>query len=195
MHRACQTNGNTLRPSGPIRGRRLSSNGTGPRPGHDPYAPFRRPDFRRLLIAWALSGFANKMQTVAVGWYVYERTGSALAIGWVGLAQFAPALLFFLPAGQLVDRHERRRLLVASFSVAAAASLLMLATAWQSGPLAWLYLGCFINGSAQALQRPARAALMPGVVPLDILPQALSWAMGSFQAATFCGSRGRLTPP
>lgn len=154
---------------------------------HDPYAPFRRPDFRRLLTAWALSGFANKMQTVAVGWYVYERTGSALAIGWVGLAQFAPALLFFLPAGQLVDRHERRALLLASFSVAACASLLMLLTAWHEGPLAWLYLGCFINGSAQALQRPARAALMPGVVPLEILPQALSWAMGSFQAATFCG--------
>ena len=158
-----------------------------PLSAHDPYAPFRRPDFRRLLGAWALSGFANKMQIVAVGWYVYERTGSALAIGWVGLAQFAPALLFFLPAGQLVDRHERRSLLVASFAVAACASLLMFGTVWQEASLAWIYLACFINGTAQSLQRPARAALMPGIVPLEMLPQALSWAMGSFQAATFCG--------
>ena len=154
---------------------------------HDPYAPFRRPDFRRLLGSWALSGFANKMQTLAVGWYVYERTGSALAIGWVGLAQFAPALLLFLPAGQLVDRYERRSLLIASFSVAACGSLLMLFTAYTHGSLGWLYLACAINGSAQALQRPARAALMPGIVPLDILPSALAWAMGVFQAATFCG--------
>lgn len=154
---------------------------------HDPYAPFRRPDFRRLLGAWALSGFASKMQTLAVGWYVYERTGSALAIGWVGLAQFAPALLLFLPAGQLVDRYERRSLLILAFSVAACASLLMLYTVWAHAGLGWLYLACAVNGSAQALQRPARAALMPTIVPLNILPSALAWAMGCFQAATFCG--------
>ena len=64
------------------------------------------------------------MQAVVLGWDIYERTGSVLAIGWIGVAQFVPSLLFFLPAGQLADRYERRMLLAISFAISAAASLL-----------------------------------------------------------------------
>jgi len=154
---------------------------------HDPYAAFRRPDFRRLLCAWCLSGFANKMQTLAIGWYVYERTGSALSIGWVGLAQFGPALLLFLPAGQLVDRYERRTLLTAALGVSACAALLMMLTALNQWSLGLLYLGCAINSAALTLNRPARASMVPTLVPSDVLPNAVAWAAGSFQAATFSG--------
>ncbi len=154
---------------------------------HDPYAAFRRPDFRRLLCAWVLAGFGQKMQTLAVGWYIYERTGSALAIGYVGLAQFAPALALFLPAGQLVDRHDRRSLMVVSFSVSACAALVMLWTAVEHAAIGWLYLACAVNGAANTLNRPARAALMPSIVPLSVLPNAVAWAAGMFQVATFSG--------
>jgi MFS family permease len=154
---------------------------------HDPYAPFRRPDFRRLLSSWMLSGFANRMQTVAVGWYVYERTGSALAIGWVGLAQFAPVLLLFLPAGHLVDRYERRSVLMGSLVVAALGSLLMFLAVAAHASLGWIYLGCFITGSAMAVNRPVRSSFMPKVVPLAMLPSAVAWAAGMYGAFTFFG--------
>ncbi len=154
---------------------------------HDPYAAFRRPDFRRLLCAWCLSGFANKMQTLAVGWYIYERTGSALAIGWIGLAQFGPALLLFLPAGQLVDRHDRRTLLSVALGISSCAAMLMLLTALNHWPLGLLYLASAINSSALTLNRPARASLVPTLVPGNVLPNAVAWATGTFQAATFAG--------
>ena len=61
--------------------------------------------------------FVYLAQGVAIGWDLYERTGSALALGMVGLLQFAPVILLFLPAGQLADRHDRRSMMALSLLV------------------------------------------------------------------------------
>ena len=73
-----------------------------------------QPAFLRLLVARVLGTGANQMLMVALGWQVYDLTSSAWQLGLVGLVQFVPALLFTLPAGQLADRHDRCRLLVAA---------------------------------------------------------------------------------
>ena len=64
-------------------------------------------DYLRLLSARVTGGGANQMLMVALGWQMYDLTASAWNLGLVGLAQFLPALLLTLPAGHLVDRHDR----------------------------------------------------------------------------------------
>jgi len=72
---------------------------------------FNYPDFTLYQIARFFIVAALEMQSVAVGWQVYEITHRALDLGLVGLAQFLPGVLFFLVAGHAADRHDRRRLL------------------------------------------------------------------------------------
>src|SRR5437764_1267146 len=95
---------------------------------HDPYAAFRIADFRRYMLAGTISTIGGQMQSVAVGWELYERTRSATALGLVGLVQFLPVLLLALPAGHAADRYSRKTLLLV------AQVLLMLGSAG----LAWL---------------------------------------------------------
>ena len=79
---------------------------------HDTYSALRIADYRRLLLANILSSAAFEMQSVAVGWELYERTSSAKALGFVGLVLFIPVVLLALPAGHVADRINRRRLLL-----------------------------------------------------------------------------------
>ena len=65
----------------------------------DPYAVLRNGDFLRYLIRRLVGVLGQQMLTVAVGWELYERTGSSLALGLVGLAGMASMVLLTLPAG------------------------------------------------------------------------------------------------
>ena len=66
---------------------------------HDPYGAMHSPDYRRLLAGNMLASIASQMQSVAVGWELWRRTGSAEALGLMGLVQFLPVFLLALPAG------------------------------------------------------------------------------------------------
>ena len=77
-----------------------------------PYAVLRNRDFRLFLISRFVASFGQQMLTVAVGWELYERTGSAMALAWVGLVQALPIMLLALPAGQLADRLDRGRIVL-----------------------------------------------------------------------------------
>jgi MFS family permease len=70
------------------------------------------PDFADFQFARMFTVLALEMQSVAVGWRVYEITKSPLSLGYVGLAQFLPGIVLFLVAGHAADRIDRRRLLV-----------------------------------------------------------------------------------
>ena len=73
----------------------------------DSYSSLRFRDFRFLLIGAFLTMFARQMITVAIGWELYERTGSAFLLGGIGLAQVIPLIVLFLPAGYISDRYNR----------------------------------------------------------------------------------------
>ena len=79
----------------------------------DPHRKFPA-SFQRFLWTRLLGGTANQMHMVALAWQMYDLTGSAFDLGLVGLAQFIPALIFTLPAGQWVDRVDRRGVLAAA---------------------------------------------------------------------------------
>src|SRR5947208_6975839 len=88
-----------------------------------PYAVLRNRDFRLFLISRFIASFGQQMLTVAVGWELYERTDSALALGLVGLAQMIPMFFFTLPAGHLADNYNRKRIIVAMTLVMAISSI------------------------------------------------------------------------
>ncbi len=156
-------------------------------PDPDPYAAFRLADFRLLISVWLLMSLTVRMQVVALGWDIYERTGSALAVGYVGLALFVPTLLLFLPAGQIADRHDRRVLLVISCIITMLAALGLAWAAMSQATLGWMYASIGVGAIAQAINKPARSALLPSIVPASILPNAVSWTTGAMQLASVAG--------
>lgn len=158
--------------------------------GTDPAASAlrRHPDFLAFRAASASSSFGFQMLSVAVGWQVYAITGRAFDLGLVGLVQFVPSLLLALPAGHVVDRHERRRIvLVAQVVVLAAITVLAALTAsdriGESGILAIL----FVIGIAMAFEFPAQRSMLPSLVPAHVLPRAMATTSAGDQAATIVG--------
>src|ERR1041385_1507561 len=102
---------------------------TGNPPRHDPYAPLRLSSYRRYLGGLVVLIIGQQMQKVAVGWEIYERTGSALNLGYVGLVQFVPLVLLAIPAGHITDSYNRKRVLMISLAITAIAGL---GLAWNS---------------------------------------------------------------
>src|SRR5947209_6966381 len=72
------------------------------------YGALQSRDFRLLLVGIFLAMFGQQMIGVALGWELYERTSSALVLGFVGLAQVLPIIVLFLPAGYIIDRYNRK---------------------------------------------------------------------------------------
>src|SRR5258706_13638736 len=94
---------------------------------HDSYQALRFSGFRLLLIGIFIAGLGEKMIDVAIGWELYERTGSALVLGGVGLALVIPVLLLSLPAGHIIDRLNRTYIVILSQIVLAPGSLCLAA--------------------------------------------------------------------
>lgn len=158
--------------------------------GHEPARLRLRDhhDYLRLLGARIAGTAANQILMVALGWQMYDLTGSAWQLGLVGLLQFLPALLLTLPAWHLVDQHDRRWLLAASLLVqAAVAGVLTLASGggWVS-PNTVLALSTLL-GAARALQMPALQALTPSLVPAELLPRAVAASSSVMQVAIVAG--------
>jgi MFS family permease len=89
----------------------------------------RRRDFALFFAARGLVAFAAQVQTVAIGWQVYDMTGDVMALGYVGLALFLPVVICTLPAGDAADRFDRRRIIALSYVVQAGCAALLAAFA------------------------------------------------------------------
>jgi MFS family permease len=131
---------------------------------------------------------ANQMLMVAVGWQMYDLTGSAWDLGLVGLLQFLPALLLVLVAGHVVDRFHRARIaaLCMLAQVVIATTLALSAHQhWASREL--LLFVSVLLGVVKAFQMPAQQALAPALVPPAVLPRALAFSSMGSQAAIVAG--------
>ncbi len=94
-------------------------------------ALLRNADFTRYILARFLGSLAVQMQTVAVGWQVYEVTRSPLDLGLIGLSQFLPFVLLILPAGHFADTRDRRRIITGCYVLLLLCALLLLAFSWR----------------------------------------------------------------
>jgi MFS family permease len=153
----------------------------------DAYAALRLGDYRCLLAGGVLSSIGQTSQTVAVGWEVYERTSSAWMLGLTGLAQFVPILFLALPAGHFADRHSRKYIYQGAQMLLVLSSLALAIFSLVKAPVE-LTLGClFVIGVARAFLFPARSSLLPQVVPLELLPNAVAWNTTGWQIASISG--------
>jgi len=128
------------------------------------------------------------MQAVAIGWYLYDLTGSAMTLAYAGLAVFAPIALFTLPGGDVADRFDRRRILAAAHLVQAlwAGLLVALASARTAAPAAF-YAVLALSGAARAFSGPAVPSMLPFLVPRERFPNAVALSSSANQTAVVLG--------
>jgi MFS family permease len=162
---------------------------------HDPYAALRVPAYRFYAASYSLAVIGGQIQLSAVDWELYNRTGSKLMLGFLGLAQFIPIALLSLPAGQLADIFNRKKiLLVTQLGLAlwgfVMAGLSVFAThaPWFNAIFPFAVLSVlFLNGVTVTFARPARAAILPNIVPKGIFSNAVTWNSSMFEVASMLG--------
>jgi len=155
--------------------------------GENPYAVLRNRDFALYLIGRLVASLGQQMLTVAVGWELYERTHSALALGLVGLTQMAPMLLLTLPAGHLADNHNRKRIIVSMVFLAALSSLGLTLISTLHADVGWIYICLCAAGTARTFLWPASQAFLPQLVPRQVFSRAVTWSTGAFHLSSVVG--------
>jgi MFS family permease len=135
----------------------------------------RERAFMCLWFARLFGTAASQMMMVAIGWHMYELTGSAWDLGLVGLYQFVPALVLTLWAGHVVDNHHRGRIVAACLITQATVACALFAAVQGGGDSRGLLLGLsLVLGAVRAFQMPAQQALTPLLVPPPMLPRAMA---------------------
>jgi MFS family permease len=151
-------------------------------------AAFTHPGFVLFQVARFLIVAAVEMQAVAVGWQVYEITKRPLDLGYVGLAQFLPAILLFPISGHASDRFERRHVLSACYAGYAVCFALLLALVERGVPsIRSIYVVLVLIGVVRSFNSTASRSILPQLVPPEHFPNAVAWNASIFQAATILG--------
>jgi MFS family permease len=149
---------------------------------------FTYPSFGLYQLARFCIVLATEMQSVAVGWQVYEITKRPLDLGLIGLAQFLPGILLFLVTGHVADRYDRRKLVVICFAAFGVCSAMLFVLGLRHVHSAYpIYAVMILNGIVRAFSGPVSRALLPQLVPEEHFPNAVAWASSVFQGATILG--------
>src|SRR5271155_3022469 len=149
---------------------------------------FQYPSFVLFQSARFCIVLANEMQSVAVGWQVYEITKRPLDLGLVGLAQFLPGILLFLVSGHVADRYDRRKLILCCYvGFALSCSLLLVTALLHARSVYFIFAVLVLLGTVRAFTGPVSRALLPQLVPEQHFPNAVAWASTTFQGAAILG--------
>jgi MFS family permease len=148
----------------------------------------KQGSFLFFLLSRSLSRFSSQIAGVAIGWQIYDLTGSAFDLGMVGLVQFLPTALLVFVAGSAADRYARKRV-VQLCQLAEALTALFLAWGAFAGSLTevQIFAATFVVGIAGAFESPATAALLPLIAPGGALQRATAISSGAAQVATITG--------
>lgn len=149
---------------------------------------FAQPGFTAFLCVRLAAVFAQQIQAIVIAWHMYDLTRDPLSLAYVGMAQFIPMVILLLPAGDLLDRYNRRRILQFSWAVATL----------SSGALLWLtlsgtvqtlpyYLAMLVFGCTRAFTGPALQSLLPQIVAREHLAQAIATNSMIIKIATIAG--------
>ncbi len=141
-------------------------------------------DYRRLWLGLSVAQIGQQMTTLAVGIQVYTLTGSSFAVGMVGAAAFFPLVLFGLYGGSISDTHDRRKVALVASTGLWVCSLALLAQSVLELEQVWLlYLIVGAQSGCFAVNNPARASILPRILPSELLPAAntlttVTWNVG-----------------
>lgn len=152
-------------------------------------SPLREsPAYRALWIGQIISLMGTQMRYVAVAYQVYVITGSTVAVGLIGLVEVIPLIIFSILGGAIADRHDRRSLIaraqVGSLIVAAALGAISFG---DSPSLLWIYLLTGVASAVNGIDRPARTAMVPQLVPPGTLSAAMALRQVVFQVTQIVG--------
>jgi MFS family permease len=149
---------------------------------------FTYPDFSRYQLARFLVVAGLEMQSVAVGWQIYEITKRPLDLGLVGLAQFSPGILLFLVTGHAADTFNRRKLLMTCYAGFGVCSALLLFYALSGlRTVLPMYAVVVLLGVVRSFNNPASRSLLPQIIPEEHLQNAIAWNSSVNQAGTILG--------
>ena len=158
-------------------------------------ALFRQHDYMRFWTFRFCSVFATQMQSVTMGWQIYDIARrahtieqSALYVGLIGLCAFVPLFLLSLPAGETADRHTRRKILMFCMGgEIISVSVLFVLALMHTATIQMLLGISFVFGTSRAFLGPASTSTAPMLVPRTLLPRAIAWNSLAWQSAAVTG--------
>ena len=166
-----------------------------PNPKIDSFAALRYKDFRSYVGMRFFFTFAYQMQTVVLGFYIYQLTHSKIALAFIGLSEAIPAVGIALYGGYIADKYEKRKMLLIIFAGVFLSSLVMFITTLPNiearlhtiGILSILYSMIFCNGLARAFYGPATFTIYAQSIPKELYPNGSTWSSSSWQVASILG--------
>jgi len=156
-------------------------------PSHDALLALRFANYRNLAIARLILLTVFQMQTVTVGWELYERTRDALVLGGVGLVQILPIMAVTILAGHFADHFHRKRIILLCGGLMALSSLGLTLVSFYQAPIGLIYGCLFFSGLARGFHKPATDALLWQYIPAHAYTNAATWNSATFQFASVAG--------
>lgn len=164
----------------------MESETASPKPSR--WLAFQHRSFARYWVARFVSYFSIQIVSVAVGWQVYDMTRDPLDLGFVGLAQFMPALLLVLVTGAASDRYGRRTIMAICLAAEGSCAVAILVlTAMGSPSVVYIFVILVFFGIARAFFGPASQSLVANLVPPENLSNAIAWNSTGWQIGTLLG--------
>ncbi|MDP8232883.1 MAG: MFS transporter, partial [Candidatus Zophobacter franzmannii] len=152
------------------------------------YTALHHRNFRLFWFGQMISLVGTWMQNVAQGWLVYQLTGSAFALGLVGMAASLPVLILSLFGGVIADRFDRRNTLLVTQTAAMIQALFMAWLIWAGHIQVWhVYLLSFTLGMINAMDTPTRQAFVVDLVAKQDVPNAVALNSTVFNLARVVG--------
>ena len=154
----------------------------------DAWATLRHRDFALVCGARFAVTLALQIVNVAIGWYVYDVTGSAYALAYLGIAGLLPSMALPVVTGWVADRVDRRLVMFAADIVlVVGAMMLWWLVAGGSGVVWPIYLILVLVSTSRAFHNPAAQAIVPSLVPQAHLPSAIALSSSLFHGAQIVG--------
>lgn len=153
------------------------------------------PEFRNFILGRFVFIVGLRMMGTLVAWWMYELTGDAFYIGMIGLAEAIPAITLALYAGYVIDKSEKRKLLLRSVFLFSVCSIVLLgtSTSWfhlQFGNkliIIFIYTVIFFTGAIRAFSGPSFGAIIASLVPRELLVNASQLSSTSWLIASISG--------
>ena len=151
-------------------------------------AIYRDRDFSFFISSRFLSTVAMQVQSVAIGWQIYDIERTPLSLGLVGLCEFVPMFLLTLPAGEIADRFDQRRVLALAQALLGICSALFLLFSLLYPRDALPFYGVLVLfGAARGFSGPSGQSLLAFLVPPERLAKSIALSSSAFTVAVIAG--------
>lgn len=153
----------------------------------DALAALRIPYVRAFAVGRAAAVAGAQVLSTAVGWDLYERTGSTFALGLVGVYELLPVLFLMIPAGHAADRYPRRRIAALATTLLGLAALGLAYVSWARAPIPWIYGLLVVVGASRAFALPSMGTILPQLLEPAQFANANAWLSATYELASILG--------